>query len=100
MIYEHRRYDISPAYRREFLDNFGKMLMPLFKKLEAEVIGVWETPIGDRNQLVCLLAFDDISKRMEFWENFEREEIYTKIAHLANAVTISILRPTPYSPMK
>ena len=102
MIYEERRYNVSPAKRPEFIELLGNTVIPLLVKNGAKLIGVWETVIGERNEVICLLAFDDMSKRMECLQNFGKEEEFIKVLPSApeNSIMVSILRPTEYSPMK
>ncbi len=100
LTYEHILFDVSPPFRPELLTVFAKELIPALNKLETKIIGVWETPIGDRNQVVCLLAFADISERMACWEKLEKVAAFAKCASYANAITISVLRATKLSPLK
>lgn len=100
MLYERRLYDIPPGQRKPFLTDFGEKLMPLFEKLGAKVIGVWHTPIGHRNEVLCLLAFRDIAQRMDFWEKVKSAETELGFTHCENSVVSALLRPTRLSPMK
>ena len=102
MIYEERRYNISPAKRGGFIELLGKTLVPLIVKHGAKLIGVWETAVGERNEVVVLWAFDDVSKRMECWDNFAKDEEFVKLIPSlpVNSLTISILCPVGYSPLK
>ena len=101
MIYEERRYNVSAAKRQGFIEFFGNTVVPLLVKHGAKVIGVWETDIGEKNEVVCLLAFDDISERMKCWENFRKDEEFLKFVPSLpiNSITNSILLPLKYSPL-
>lgn len=100
MIYEQRHYDISPGYRKEFLIRFKEIVLPDLIKLGVKVIGVWETPIGDRNRVIALLGYADMAERMDIWDKFQKTEAFSKMPRLSNSVQVSILRPSKYSPMK
>ena len=69
MIYEHRSYTLTPATKTEFIEAFGK-LMPLFDKYGAKVIGVWQTDIGESNEFIYIVAFENFTQREEFWPKF------------------------------
>ena len=101
MIYEHRCYEVATINRREFIERWGKFVMPAKEKLGAKVVGIWETSIGYRNHIICLLAYDDISKVMEVLQKTRQDETYSEFPrNLIISSTVSILSPTEYSPMK
>ena len=41
MVYEHRTYNILPGKMQEFVEAFGNVIVPLFEKHGAELIGAW-----------------------------------------------------------
>lgn len=102
MIYEQRVYRVSSARRRGFIDFFGETVVPLLVKYGAKVIGIWETVIGERSNVVCLLAYQDMPERMKCWDAFEKDKEFNK--HTSSlpheSVYVSILQPTRYSPMQ
>ena len=102
VIYEERRYDVSPARKAEFIEFFKKTVIPLVSKYGGKVIGVWDTLIGNRNEVIVLLAFDDILKRMECWDKFKKDEAFVKAIPTLppNGVIVSILQPVEYSPLQ
>jgi len=100
MIYEQRRYNLPPGKRREFIELIGEKAMPIYEKYGIKLVGFWETDIGERNECVFMMAFEDLSQREKFWENLRRDEEYAKMPRPCDAITVSILRPTKYSPMK
>jgi hypothetical protein len=102
MIYEERRYDVSPARKAEFIKLFKDMGIPLISKYGGKIIGVWDTIIGNRNEVVVLLAFDDVLKRMECWDKFKKDEKFVKAIPTlpSNGVTCAILQPLDYSPLQ
>ena len=102
MIYEHRSYTIMPGKREEFVRVFGRF-MPLFDKYGAKVVGVWRTDVGEQNEFIYILAFEDFAQRDEFWGKFRSDQVYLDYrrqgTYTAN-VTNKILRATEYSPLK
>ena len=102
MIYEHRTYYILPGKMPEFTEAFGT-IVPLFEKHGAKLIGAWQTAIGQNNEFVYILGFEDLKHQEKFWQDFRRDEIFQKYmqAEPRVAYVISkILRPQPYSPLK
>lgn len=102
MIYEHRSYTLLPGKKAEFIESFAR-LMPLFDKHGAKVIGVWQTDVGESNEIIYILAFKDFAQREQFWDNFRRDQVFVEFqrqgTRAANVVN-KILRPTDYSPLK
>ena len=102
MIYEHRSYSLLPGKRQEFIETFEKF-MPNFDKYGAKVVGVWQTDIGENNEFIYILAFQNFAQREEFWNNFRKDKAfleYQRQGPYAAKVTNKILRPTKYSPLK
>ncbi len=102
MIYEHRVYRVASAKRRGFITFFGQTVVPLLTKHGAKFVGVWETEIGERNNVIVLLSYKDITERMKVWEGFEKDPEWNK--HKASlpqeSASISILKATSYSPLQ
>jgi len=102
VIYEHRSYTLLPGRKPEFIESFGK-LMPLFEKYGAKVVGVWETDVGESNEVIYILAFENFAQREDFWEKFRQDEVFLEYRQQGPRtvnVTNKILRPTEYSPLK
>lgn len=95
-VYERTAYDVSPGYRDEFVHNLKEIYMPEFARLGARVVGIWDTPLGERNQVVTLLAFPDIAKRAEFTQQLRQAD--AKFHHVENSINIAILHATRFLP--
>ncbi len=103
MVYEHRTYNILPGKMPEFVEAFGNMIVPLFKKHGAKLIGAWQTAIGQNNEFVYILGFADLAEQERFWRVFRQDEQYKSYGQsgIRVAFVISkILHPTSYSPLK
>ena len=102
MIYEQRIYRVASAKRRGFIEFFGETVVPLLTKYGARVIGVWETIIGERTNVVCLLAYKDMTERMKCWDAFEKDTEFNKHTSTLpqESVSVSILKPTRHSPLQ
>jgi hypothetical protein len=102
VIYEQRVYRVSSGKRRGFIDFFGETVVPLLTKYGARFIGVWETEIGERNDVMAILAYKDMAERMKCWESFEKDREWNK--HTSSlpqdSAYVAILKPTNYSPLQ
>ena len=60
MIYEYRAYHVMPGKMPALHERFSKVTVSLFKKHGMQVVGFWKTVIGESNELVYILAFEDL----------------------------------------
>ena len=97
-----RRYDVSPARKPEYRQVIRNVFLPLITKHGAKLIGWWETQLGNRNEFICLLAYDDLVQRMKAFENLQQEEEFGKLIPMlpCNSVYVGILQPLEPSPLK
>ena len=107
MIYEYRAYHVMPGKMPALHERFSKVTVSLFKKHGMQVVGFWETVIGESNELVYILAFEDLAHREQAWQAFfaDPEWQEAKRASEANGPLIErivnkIRKPTPYSPIR
>lgn len=103
MIYELRTYHVLPGKMNEYRQVFGEFVMPVFKKLGINVIGVWQTVIGESDEFTYMLAFDDLAQRDDKFQALAAEPAMipyrqqpTRVSHISN----KILAPQPYSPLQ
>ena len=102
MIYEHRSYYILPGKLSEFTERFGG-LVPLFEEHGGKLVGAWQSSIGQNNEFVYILGFEDLNHREKFWQDFrqdERFEQYQKEEPRVAYIINKILHPTAYSPLR
>jgi hypothetical protein len=107
MIYELRTYEVVPGRMPALHKRFAETTLALFAKHGIKVVGFWTSHIGgSTNQLVYMVAFDDLAQRDACWAAFAADpEWQAKRAEserdgpiVANVQNV-ILRPTPYSPV-
>lgn len=108
MIYELRIYSCFggrlPALHKRFQNHTVK----LFEKHGIKNIGYWTHEVGpSRNQLVYLVAYQDLNARAQAWKNFRADPEWIKAAAesekdglIVEDVENRILAPTPYSPLQ
>ncbi len=68
MIYEQRRYDVSPAHREGHINYLEERMLPTVVKHGGKYLGLWETIIGERNHVYVLLGWDNLNQRTERME--------------------------------
>ena len=107
MLYELRVYEMVPGKMADINARFANVTTKLFAKHGIRVVGFWENVIGTSNQLIYMVAWESLAEREQKWDTFavDPEWLQARAASeekgpLVARVTNSILRPTPYSPMK
>jgi hypothetical protein len=103
MIFELRTYHVLPGTMGEYSKVFGEMVMPVFKKLGFNVIGVWTPTIGESDEFTYMLGFDNLADREAKFKSLSTEpdmapyrQQPVRIARITN----KIFSPQPYSPLK
>jgi hypothetical protein len=89
-------------------NRFRNTTLKIFERYGMKVIGFWETEIGpSNNDLVYILAFEDLNQRQAAWEAFIKDPDWIKAREeserdgvLVQNVENRILEPTDYSPLK
>ena len=110
MIYELRTYQVVPGKMQELNRRFGDITIHLFKKHDIQVVGFWETAIGEATttELVYMLAFEDLAHYQRAWDAFIADPEWQDAKRqsevdgvpLVNVAGSKILEPTSYSPMQ
>ena len=108
MIYEYRVYQAVPGQLKT-LTKVIEAAVPFFQKHGMKVLGVWTTHLTiseNSNQLIYMVAFDDMAHLERAWKAFrsdpEWHAAHRKITdngpnylhHFSNYV----MTPTDYSP--
>lgn len=103
MIYEHRSYYLLPGKMQEFLEAFNQTPAKLFPKYGTKLVGFWTTEIGQSNEVVYLLAFQDPAHRERFWRELGQDpemQQYRQGGVRVEKVVSKILRPSAFSPLQ
>ena len=102
MLYEHRSYFILPGKLPDFIARFGTFV-PMFDEYGAKLIAAWQTAIGQNNEFIYILGFEDLNQQQKFWQDFRQDERFKqyqkeepRVAYVIN----KILRPIADSPIK
>ena len=108
MIYELRFYEVTPGKMQALNDRFANITTKFFQKHGIKVIGFWTQVIGTSNELVYMLAFDNLAHREKAWGAFQADPELIKAragtepdgVPLTARVRNMMLQPTAYSPLK
>ena len=107
MVYEYRAYYIMPGRMPDIQKRFADVTMNLFKKHGIQVVGFWETLFGESNELVYILAFDDVATRQKKWDAFQSDPEWQSARKasemngpLVQRVVNKLWKPTAFSPLQ
>ncbi len=107
MLYEMRVYEAVPGKLPALHDRFANITLKFFEKHGIRVVAFWEPVIGVSNQLVYILAWQDLAERERVWNAFASDPEWLRAraeterdGPLVARITNYILKPTPYSPMQ
>ena len=107
MIYELRIYEAIPGKLQALSDRFANYTMGAWQKRGWKVVGFWTETIGTSNQLVYMLAFDNLADREKKFAEFLSDPEWNRVraeseksGPLVARIRNIILQPTPYSPMQ
>ena len=108
MIYELRTYELFNHTRKPFHDRFREHVLRLFKQYNIELVGAWETEIGELQNFVYILKWKDFADRQEKWDTFNNDKEWAKIkaqtqkdfGQIVWKNHSSLLKPVDYSPLQ
>ena len=107
MIYEHRAYFVLPGRKKALLDRFANHTMALFERHGIQVVGFWDTEIGDSTEVIYICAYPNIEHRMKAWAAFRADPEWQKAAAdsekdgpIVARVEAKIMTATDFSPLK
>ena len=106
MIYELRTYEAAPGKLAALNARFREHTTPLFARHNMQVVGFWTYAHGGwSDQLVYMMAFDDMADRDRKWAAFGADPDWIKARDesqrdgtLTVRIRSDLLRPTDYSP--
>ena len=97
MIYELVTVDVIPGKVKEFHDWWLKESLAFFEEHGIKIIGSWMTMIGKSNEVIRLLAYDDLAHvercRQSFSESQKGLELSRNIWNYAAHIERKILSP-------
>lgn len=108
MIYELRTYELFNHTRKPFHDRFRNHVVRLFAKHGIELVGAWETEVGELQNFVYILRWKDFADRQQKWDAFSTDQEWADIkadtqkqyGQIIWKNHSSLLKPTDYSPLQ
>jgi NIPSNAP protein len=101
-VYELRWYRAHPGKAAEWLGHF-KAIMPVREKFSKNV-GLWQTEMGQLNEVVHLWAYRDLNHRGEVRGNALKDPEWQKFLAVSAPLLVEmrsvVLNPTAVSPMR
>jgi hypothetical protein len=97
-----------PGKIQNITDRFGNFTCDAFKKHGFRQVGYWHNRMGGNDHvLTYMLAWESLNERVEKFDTFakdpERARVFAeseKNGPIVEQVTVTMLRPTAFSPMK
>jgi hypothetical protein len=107
-IFELREYQAMPQKIVNITDRFGGFTCEAFKKHGFRQVGYWLNRIGGNDhQLTYMLAWEDLKERVTKFDTFAKDPDRARVfgeseknGPIVEQVTVTIMRPTAFSPMK
>jgi len=105
MVYELRVYRCMPGRKADVLARFRNHTMGFFKKYGIEVVGFWDTVVGEVDELVYMTRYVSWEDREKKWGAFQadaewkraRDESHAK-GFIVESIRTSLLAATDFSP--
>lgn len=104
MLYEYRRYEVTPGKLGALNKRFRDVTLPIWKKHGIRAVGFWEALVGTSNELHYILQWESMADREARWNAFQADaswqaarEASEEEGPLVQRLTNSFWRPTPYS---
>jgi hypothetical protein len=105
VIYELRVYRCMPGRKADVLTSFREHTMAIFKKHGLEVVGFWDTVVGDTDDVLYLMRYSSWEDRERRWAAFMADPEWHKErdrsrAHgmIVESIKTVLLQATDFSP--
>jgi len=104
MIVEERIYTLQPGRVADYFRIEAEHGADIYLKTMGHVVGIFATEVGTLNQVVHMVAFDDLADRTRrrtalrsdpAWETYARQ-VRPMIVHQENRLMV----PAPFSPLR
>jgi hypothetical protein len=107
-FFELREYQATAQKITNITDRFGGFTCEAFKKHGFRQVGYWRNVIGGNDhQLIYMLAWESLNERVEKFDAFAKDPDRARVfgeseknGPIVEQVTVTILRPTAFSPLK
>ena len=105
MVYELRVYRCMPGRKSDVLARFRNHTMGFFRKHGVEVVGFWETLVGELDELIYIVRYSSWEEREKRWGAFQADPEWQRVREQSQArgeivehIRTSLLAATDFSP--
>ena len=105
MVYELRVYKCMPGRKADVLARFRTHTMRLFAKHGVQVVGFWDTLVGEIDELVYITKFPSWEERERRWGAFQADPEWQQAREQSHAqgfivehIRTTLLAATDFSP--
>ena len=105
MIYELRIYRCMPARKGDLLARFRNHTMGFFKRHGIEVVGFWDTLVGETDELIYMTRYGSWEEREKKWGALQADPDWERVrakseerGWLVEHIRTSLLAATDFSP--
>ena len=102
MIYEMRTYHAVPGMLPALNQRFSDQIVPIFQKHGVGMLGFWTNDIGQSNQLIYILSYEDMADREKRFgaviADAEVQRILAQRPTPTARIINTLMHATPYSP--
>jgi hypothetical protein len=108
MLYEYRRYEVSPGRKPDLDARFANLTLPLWERHGVRPVGMFDVEVGTMtNELHYILGWESLAERERTLPAFLSDPDWVAgraeseaDGPLTMRVHNQIWRPTPYSPLQ
>ena len=107
MYHELRIYTAMPGKMGALNKRFAEVTTKIWARVGIKPIAFWEDYIGVSNRLTYILEWEDLAQRERLWAAFQADPEWNtaRVASesdgtLVDHISVTIMRPTNYSPLK
>ena len=105
MVYELRVYRCMPGRKADLLARFREHTMGFFRKHGIQVIGFWNTVVGDQDDLIYITRYESWAERERKWGALQADPDWQRVrakseegGWLVEHIRTSLLAATDFSP--
>jgi hypothetical protein len=105
MIYELRVYRCMPGRKADVLARFRDHTMGFFRRHGIQVVGFWDTLVGDQDELVYITRYESWEDREKKWGAFQADPEWQRVRErsqergsLVEHIRTALMTATDFSP--
>ena len=79
MLYEYRKYTVTPGRMGDLVARMNDHTARLFERHGIRLVGAWQAVVGNTNELHHILAWESFEERETRWGAFSSDEEWLAI---------------------